>query len=70
MGQTEACSAAQRNTVTEYTASYFHGLDEGSISAASKRLGGADVGIAFRPEEVIALGFDLEKRGRMTDCRM
>jgi len=69
-GCTEAFSTAQQNTVTEYISWYFQGFEERSRSAASNRRGGADEGMALRPDGVMALGLDFEKRGRVKDFRM
>jgi len=61
----EAFSTAHWKTVTEYGAEYFQGLDERSNSAVSNLLGGMEEVIAFRPVEVMAVGLEAEKRGRM-----
>jgi hypothetical protein len=61
----DAFSTAHWKTVTEYGAEHFQGLDERSNSAVSKLLGGKEEGIAFRPVEVMAVGLEAEKRGRM-----
>ena len=64
---TEALVTAHENTVTEYGDSYFQGFEARSNSAMSCLRGGADVGIAFRPVDVMASGFDFENSGRMND---
>jgi hypothetical protein len=66
----EECSTAQEKMVSEYGFSYFQGLEERFISLRSNFLGGAEVGIAARPEGVMVDGFDFWKSGRMNDWRM
>lgn len=61
---TGALFTAHANILTAYTASYFHSLLVFS-AATSYFGGGADDGMAFRPAEVMVLGFEWEKRGRM-----
>ena len=66
---TGAFSIAHAKTLTAYTTSYFQGLL--ARSAPALYCGsGAEEGIAFRPEEVMVLGFEWEKRGRMKVLRM
>jgi hypothetical protein len=66
----EECSTAQEKTVSEYGFSYFQGLEERSISLRSNFFGGAEEGIAARPEDVIVLGFDFWKSGLIKDWKM
>jgi hypothetical protein len=66
----EECDTAQEKMVSEYGFEYFQGLEERSISLGSNFLGGAEVGIAARPEDVIVFGFDFWKSGRIKDWRM
>jgi hypothetical protein len=66
----EECSTAQEKMVSEYGFSYFHGLEERSISLRSNFFGGAEEGIAARLEGVMVDGFDFWKSGRMNDWRM
>ena len=69
-GRTEECSTAQEKIVSEYGLVYFQGLEERDISLMSNFFGGAEEGIAARPEEVMVSGFDFWKSGRMKDWRM
>jgi hypothetical protein len=66
----EECDTAQEKMASEYGFEYFQGFEERSISRRSNFLGGAEVGRAARPEDVIVLGFDFWNSGRMNDWRM
>jgi hypothetical protein len=68
--RTEECSTAQEKMVSEYGFEYFQGLEERDRSLTSNFLGGAEEGIAARPEEVMVSGLDFWKSGRMKDWRM
>jgi hypothetical protein len=63
-GQTSTFSTAHRNTTTLSGLSYFQGLAPLSKSPTWFFFGGAEDGIAARPEAVIVAGLEEEKSER------